>query len=253
MVLHALAGTLAPDDLMAVLDDLEPPISARWLVSAAERRPEEAETFVQIVEDKELLSALSPDDRIRLATIYGHLALGSYGRGSTEEAMALANRSLDLDPQNEMGMIVKALALRRLDQLQAGLALLNQVTDLYPKSIFGWESLASLKLNALDYQGAESASRMAISLLPSGGTHYRQYLLATALLKQGRCAEALPHAQLVFSMLPDHDEPIHYLLMLGDVYWCLGDREQAVAVYQHLVAVAPDYAPYARERIDSAK
>ena len=62
MVLHALAGTLAPDDLMAVLDDLGPPFFARWLVSAAERRPEEAEAFVQIVEDRELLSALLPDD-----------------------------------------------------------------------------------------------------------------------------------------------------------------------------------------------
>ena len=247
MMLYALAGTLAPDDLMAMLDDLEPPISARWLVSAAERRPEEAGAFVQIVEDRELPSALSPDDRIRLATVYGHLALGSYRRGSTEEAMALANKSLGLDPQNELGMSVKALVLSRLDQLQAGLTLLDQVTSLYPESVFGWECLGDLKLRSKDFQGAERASRMALSL-SSPGEIWAYDLLTVALLKQDRCAEALLYAQSAVRQSPDAG---YSLLLLGDAYWCLGDREQASLVYQRLVTMYPEYAPRVRERIIS--
>ena len=119
----------------------------------------------------------------------------------------------------------------------------------YPKSVFAWECLAYLQLGASDFQATERAARMVISLGPPGGkSPWAQNMLATALLKQGRCAEALPYAQPPVTVGPDNP---YYLVVLGDVYWCLGDREQASLVYRQLEAVSPDHAPYVRERINA--
>ena len=252
MMLHALTGALATGDQLALVDNLDTPTAARWLVSAASRRPEEAEVFVRVIEDRGLVKVLSSDDRVRLAAVYGNLAwLKERGGDSLEEVMPLVGKALALDPQNETGMIYRAVALYRQGQHQAALELLTLAVDLHPRSGDVWEALAGLELKESNLQAAESASRMAISLPPSGGTHYRQYLLATALLKQGRCAEALPHAQLAFSMLPDQYE--HIYLLLGDVYWCLGDKKQASIIYQRLEAIAPGYRPYVRERINATE
>ena len=91
--------------------------------------------------------------------------------------------------------------------------------------------------------------RKSLELAPA--TFHRQWLLASALYGQGRCAEALPHAQSAYTML-GYDHPM-YLLLLGDVHWCLGEKERASEVYQQLEKVAPDYAPYVRERINSVQ
>ena len=243
VALFALSA-LSTSDQETLVSDLDASTAAWWLVTVAMRRPEKASFFVKVIDDKGLVSALPPEDRVGLATVYGNLALESYRRGSAEEAMALVNRSLDLDSQNEMGMIVKAIMLIYQGQLEAGLVLLEQATALYPRSVFAWEVLASRYLTARSFQAAERAARKAISLGPPDS--WVQSLLAATLLRQGRCAEALPYAQPPVKNVPDAP---NYLLILGDVYWCLGDREEAVAVYQHLEAIAPGYAPYIRERI----
>ena len=246
MMVSKLTQSLTPVDILVAVDGLDAQTAAHWLIAAAVNQPKEASVFIAAIESEGLVSALLPDDRIRLATVYGNLANRKRSPGgSTEEVMALVNKSLTLDPQSEMAMIVKALMLRKDGQSQAAIALLEQVTKIHPKSWFAWECLAALRLSASDLQGAESAARMSISFFPPISGGWGAYLLAIALLRQGRCAEALPYAQ---ATVRDYPNAPNYLLGLGDVYWCLGDREQAVAVYQHLVAVAPDYAPYVRER-----
>ena len=251
MMVSKLTESLTPDDILAVVDSLDAQTAAHWLTSAAGKQPREASVFVSAIERQELLSVLSPDDRIRLAAVYGSLADQTRRlRGSTEEVTALVNKSLALDPQSEMAMIVKALMLDRSGQLQAGLTLLERVTALHPKSYFAWECLASLRLSASDSQGAESAARMSISFLPPLSGSWGAHLLAVALLEQGHCAEALPYAQTTVTNHPDTPD---YLLALADVYWCVGDQEQASLVYQRLEVIAPDYAPYVRQRISLPK
>lgn len=124
IALYALTSELSPSEQVALVSDLDAPAAARWLITVATRRPEEARVFVRIIEDRGLASALSLEDRVGLATVVRSIAtlpLESHWRGSTEEVVALANRSLDLDPQNEMGIIVKAAALSHQGQLEAGL------------------------------------------------------------------------------------------------------------------------------------
>ena len=121
---------------------------------------------------------------------------------------------------------------------------------LLPNSWFAWECLAFLRLSASDFQGAESAARMSVSFFPPVSGGYGAHLLAIALLKQGHCTEALPYAQ---ATVGEHSDAPHYLLGLGDVYWCLGDTGRASQVYRHLEEVAPNYAPYVRERINATE
>ena len=251
MMLYTLTGALPLEDQLALVANMNAPTAARWLVSAATTQPQQAATFVRIIEDRDLVSALSPEDRIRLATVYGNLAYQKFVSRVYEEALALADRSLTLDPYNEMGLIMKAMTLYYLGQLQAGLVLLDQAIALYPKSVFAWESLAHLRLGAVNFEGAEEAARMAISLGPPGGkSPWAQSMLATALLKQGRCAEALLYAQPPVTVVPDNP---YYLLPLADAYWCIGAKEKAAPIYQQLQAIAPDIAPYVQERSDTTR
>jgi predicted Zn-dependent protease len=146
-----------------------------------------------------------------------------------------------------MGMIVKALGLRNLGQNPAGITLLEEVVRLYPSSSFGWECLVSLRLAASDFQGAEIAGRMAVDLISPGVGSWGSSLLATALVNLGRCAEALPYAQA--NVRDDPDTP-GYLQVLGDAYWCLDNRAQAIIVYQLLKKRFPGNTPdYIDDRI----
>lgn len=240
-----------PDDLLVMIDCLDDQTIAHWLISAAKKRPKDAMVYIGEIERRGLVSILSQADRIWLAGAYGGLAFQmSQSGSSTEEVMALVNKSLALNPQGGMALIVKALMLRNSGQLLDGIALLEQVAALYPKSYFAWECLASLRLSALDFEGAKSAARASIGSIPSDSGSWGTNLLAIALLRQGRCAEALYYAQVTARDYPEYP---NYLLTLGDVYWCLGDREQASSVYQQLEVIDPDYAPYVHERIQSTK
>lgn len=243
--------SFAPDDLLAMIDCLDDRTIADWLISATEKRPNDVMVYIGEIERRGLVSILSQADRIRLAEAYGSLANQMrQSSSSTEEVMALVNKSLAMNPQSENGLIVKALTLGDSGQLLDGIALLEQVSAIYPKSYFAWECLAYLRLSALDFWGAESAARISMGLLPSDSGSWGMNLLAIALLRQGRCTEALYYAQVT---VRDYPEYPNYLLTLGDVYWCLGDREQASKVYQQLEEIAPDYAPYIHERIHSTK
>jgi len=243
--------SIPPDDLLAMIDCLNNQTIPDWLISAAEKRPNDAMVYVREIEHRGLVSVLSQADRIRLAAVYGGLAnqMRVFG-SSTEEVMALVNKSLALNPQSEMALIVKALMLSDSGQLLNGVKLLEQVTAIYPKSTFAWECLAALRLNSLDYVGAESAARTSISLIPPDSGSWGMNLLAIALLRQGHCTAALYFAQVT---VRDYPEFPNYLLTLGDVYWCLGDREHASSVYKQLEVIYPDYAPYVHEHIQSTK
>ena len=247
MALFALSS-LSESDQEILINDLEASSAAWWLVTIATRRPDEASFLVKVIEDRNLVSALSSEGLVELGTVYGNLALESYRRGSIEKAIVLADKSLDIDSQSEIGMIVKAITLVYNGKLDSGLALLEHVVEHYPRSVFAWEVLASRYSMAQNFQEAEWAARKAIGLGPPDS--WAQSLLATALLEQGRCDEALTYAQPPVKNVPDAP---NYLLVLGDVYWCLGDKEQAVTVYQHLDAIVPGYAPYVRERIHLTK
>ncbi|MBA4383626.1 MAG: hypothetical protein C0410_02720 [Anaerolinea sp.] len=251
MIEWKVIESFAPDDLLAMIDCLDDQTIAHWLISAAEKRPIDAMVYIGEINRRGFVPVLSHADRIWLAAVYGGLADQTRRAcSSTEEVMALVNKSLELDPLSERALIVKALMLRCSGQLLDGIALLKQVTALYPKSVFAWECLAGLRLSALDFEGAESAARTSIGLIPSDSGSWGKNLLAIALLRQGRCAEALYYAQVT---VRDYPEYPNHLLTLGDVYWCLGDREQASSVYQQLEVIDPDYAPYVHERIQSTK
>lgn len=64
--------------------------------------------------------------------------------------------------------------------------------------------------------------------LTSGDESWLYLLLATAFLKQGCGAEALPYARPPVTKVPDAR---NYLRVLRDVHCRLGDRDQASITY----------------------
>jgi tetratricopeptide (TPR) repeat protein len=233
-----------------VLEKVGSPGDAEWLLLAASARLEKAAVIIRLIEDMGWIPFLQRDTQMRLAAVYGDLAWHKRVDGGTqEEILSLANKALALNPQEEQGMIEKAVALYAQGQHQAGLVLLDQVVHLYPKSSNAWSVFATVELQEAHFQTAESAARRSLELGPS--TFYREWSLASALYNQGRCEEALPHARLAQDLL-GYDHPM-YLRLMGDVYWCLGDLDKASEVYQRLEKIDPKYAPYVRDRIGSTR
>ena len=246
MVLYSFAITYTPQSVLRMLEKLGTPADAEWLLYAGLARPEQAAVITEFIEDKGWIPFLDQDERIRLAAIYGQLAWQKRRSGGTgEEILSLANKALALNPQDELGMLQKAVAIYYgQKQYQSGRELITQAVRIYPRSANVWEVLGGMELVEKHFPAAESAAQRAVELGPTG---YRHWLLASALYSQKRCVEALPHAQLAYAMWGS-DHPM-YLLLLGDVYWCLGNEEQASQIYQRLETVAPNYAPYVHDRI----
>jgi hypothetical protein len=167
MIEWQVTASVAPQALLAMTNCLDNPTSAQWLLSAAEKKPQDVQVFVEEIENRGLVSELSQADRIRMAALYGDFARQKYLSGSsTGEVLVLVNKALLMDPQSETALIVKAIKLSDTGQLLEGIALLEQISVLYPNSYFLWESLATLRMSNLDYQGAESAARTSVGLQP---------------------------------------------------------------------------------------
>ena len=64
------------------------------------------------------------------------------------------------------------------------------------------------------------------------------YLLARIMVRQGRCAEAVLPARSAVDLDSDRADFWH---ILGDAYWCMGDKATAAEIYRQVVTLAPRY------------
>jgi tetratricopeptide (TPR) repeat protein len=91
---------------------------------------------------------------------------------------------------------------------------------------------------------AERVLRSLLARNPAGTYQYQaQRLLAMALASQHRFEEAIREAERCLQARPD--DPVLYGI-IGDSRLELGDREQAFAAFDRMVALRPDEASYAR-------
>ena len=233
------------------------PVEARWdwafqtanyqidLIHPEEVNSNDAFLFIQYLQYLlEIQSSQPPFEHKRqLAELYDRFGRVYYATKEPDIALEWFDRSLALEPLYCEAMLDKGLSIIRLGQQDQGIALMQQSVEACPDYAHGWASLGAEYIGS-DLSAAETAIRRSIAIDPSYG--WSQFLLAQVLMRQERCTEALLPAQTAVRLFPAAD----YQQQLGDVYWCLGDKESAIAEYQKLQAISPDLAPYVLERIN---
>jgi serine/threonine-protein kinase len=106
-----------------------------------------------------------------------------------EGALADADRAVALGGANPRAHAERARILGSLGRSTEALASARRATDADPLARSAWPNLAGILSETGDFIGAERAARRGLEIAPGNGN--TSYLLALALLLQGRSAEAL--------------------------------------------------------------
>lgn len=178
--------------------------------------------------DASAQQALLYNDQLALA----HVALAwvRESKGRHEEALAIAEKALSLDPLNLFalrGKINLLIRLRRYDDAQHAI---DAAARAYPKAWLFSDLQGKLYFRQNDYVAAERAFRRSITLEPDAIYPYAG--LNQALLRQGRGDEALQVLQQGLQIRPNS-----YLYgNLGTALFARGDYHAAAAAFEHAVS-----------------
>lgn len=180
--------------------------------------------------------ALAEDDSLAPA----HIALAAVylDLGQHEQALASADRGLELRPADREALRVRYEALRglgRRDEAEAAQAALKEAEgeSATAKRIYN-EGSEAYQAQDLDQALAkfQEAARMDPSLFDA------HHAIATILVHRGEFAEAVDAAERVLQLAPDDPSA----LRLGyDVYNGVGDAERAAEIAGRLATVDPEF------------
>jgi serine/threonine-protein kinase len=104
-------------------------------------------------------------------------------------ALADVDRAIALGRADLQAYTVRARVLGGLGRSTEALASARRATEADPLARSAWPNLAAALVETGDFAGAERAARKGLEIAPGNGN--TSYLLALALLLQGRSAEAL--------------------------------------------------------------
>jgi tetratricopeptide (TPR) repeat protein len=143
------------------------------------------------------------------------------------EAYAVLQAANQRFPNDADLMYEQAMMAEKIDQLDAMEALLRQVMVLKPDHAHAYNALGySLADRNLRLAEAKQMIERALQLTP--GDPFITDSLGWVEFRQGNKSEALRVLQKAYRARPDAEIAAH----LGEVYWSLGQREQALSVWR---------------------
>ena len=237
-------------DTRAVIEMVDVPRSSACLAVSADKRWALGVDFRTVVGYLGVLKAAEQGFTTvsRIAEAYDYIGNRHTHAERYQEAMVCLDEALALVPDYDRALVDKGYLLRRMGQTEAGLELTRRATILHPDSPIAWFAMG-LYYEALgQWPEAEAALRQSLEL--GIKDPWAQAVLARVLVRQGRCAEALPYAQT----LVDNDP--NYAIGqrgLGDVYWCLGDKARAAAAYRRFVTLSPERRDEVSDRLKASE
>jgi len=154
----------------------------------------------------------------------------------TDAAMAILSSGLEAHPNNSQLLYARSMVA----ELQNNFALAEQ--DL--RALLAMDADNTTALNALGYtmllhtdryEEAQKLIQRAYLLNP--GDPAIMDSLGWALFLRGDAQQALPHLEKAMAMMPDPEIAAH----LGEVYWFLGSRDDAMKAWQRGLGQVPNH------------
>ncbi len=237
-------------DVQAITGMLAEPQASRWLASAASQRWQagDATTVLVLLEvfgERGHPANLTSEQARGLADVYAQAGWERRSANDRWGSLAWFDQAMVLVPDHLMALVWKGYVLGELGDVTAWGNLTRLAVERHPRESEAWRFWGTCLASQGEFPEAEAALRHAVDLAP--GSAWAHVSLAQVLVQVGSCREALPHAQV-----PDGDDPnlkAGRLLILGDIYWCLGERAAAVQAYRQLVAWQPAFCGRLRDRL----
>ena len=178
---------------------------------------------------------------------YAHSALSTlyFSMGKVREAEAAARHALEINPQHINAYQSLSFFSKQFGKLDESIAYLEQARDRVPLTPLTRRELATLYLNlGLQYGEKKDRGRAEEHLVKSLDLWDRpagQYYTGIYYFGQERYEEALPYYEKALAQLPPAFAPIR--LSIAVVYEKTGQKEKAIAFYNHYLRLAPAAAP----------
>jgi predicted TPR repeat methyltransferase len=167
----------------------------------------------------------------------------AHQEGRSEEAVALIQRSLALEPNRADWHSNLAIVLRDRLELPAAIDACRRAIALDPDHANAHNNLGVLLRAQGNAADAEAAYRAAIRASPDHSDAYTN--LGILLNAQQRTHEAVICFCKVITFRPKHPEARRLLAL---AHWTLGEADQAVAVFEEWLRDEPDH-PIARHML----
>ena len=211
---------------------------------------------------------LSINDKNRAAMLWTSLVT-SQASLLPEEQLFRLDKALALNPNFPDAIALKGITLANLGDRQSGKALLMQAlsivtekeTDINPNGQYYiksgvnkkageegwiWMRLGQYYLNVEgDFAEAENALKKSLLLYPEN--EWANDFMVTLFVRQELYSDALPYAQKAVSLNRNIPE---FWRKLGDIYWFLGEKEEAVKIYEQLIQSDPSFSSLLADRIE---
>jgi tetratricopeptide (TPR) repeat protein len=254
---------------------IEAPQVAQWLLNMSavfwkQGRPSMTEALLDEINRRGLRPSLTPSAAYQAAFLLTDLTLAQPD-WSLADRLRRLNKALIFAPDYADALALKGMSLAALGQRESGENLLQQALAItFQQANEGlihigryylrddsnpaeageawiWMRVGQYYLY-YDSNPKKAEEALLISLAMHPDNEWAQNMLAVLLLRQGRCAEALPHAQAAVAIYPEY---LGFQRTLGDVYWCVGEEDQAVVIYRQIVIRDPAYYDALQERLSS--
>lgn len=184
------------------------------------------------------------------------LALTPRADEERREALAAAERAVDLAPRDPNALENAGLVLYHMSRHERSVAVLRRSVQIAPYHFVAWGYLGLTLGIAGDDADAAEARRILDRLLETAPDHpsvpYWEYFRAGVLTRQGDLAGAVQGVRRCMELQP------HYLLapvMLANALGSLGRSEEAKATWQAVCAAHPGFTAegYARDILWQAR
>jgi tetratricopeptide (TPR) repeat protein len=244
---------LTPAQLRAFSAQLEGRRAAIWLLAMAYRyEPGELADQIyalDLIAVRGLEAYLTPREVQAIVQMRSFQNEIFSSQGRFGDILVQADRILALAPDSAEGLVWKAAALGRLQRPEEAMAYFDRAQVLHPDSVlvltqaayyyFFWSPGRAWR------DKAWFLTQQALSLDPEHEGALR--IVAEYLMESGNCLESLPFAQRRAQLYPGHADSWR---VLGNVYWCLGEREEARSSYRRAINISPDMGPALRDKLN---
>ena len=158
--------------------------------------------------------------------------------GRPDEALAIYDKALEYKPASVETLLSRSALLEQLDRVDAALADLELAVQIAPDDAMVLNAYGYILANRTHmYRAAWVHVRRAVELAPDNPPILDS--VGWVLFRMGRYEEARSYLEQAYALLQDPELASH----LAEIYWTLGDREQARELLNVTLEAWPDSKP----------